>query len=90
MPTTKAKYNGTIEACKEALWIAFLVRDLGITIEMATLHCDSMSAIMLAKNLVSHAKTKHIEVNYHFIKDMLEDKLLELIKVYPDNNLVDL
>ena len=32
---------------------------------------------MMAKNLVFHAKTKHIDVKYHFIRDMLEDKLLE-------------
>ena len=37
---------------------------------------------MLAKNPVFHAKTKHIDVKYHFIRDMLEDKLLELVKVH--------
>ena len=45
---------------------------------------------MLAKNLVSHAKTKHIDVKYHFIRDMLEDKLLELMKVHTDDNPIDL
>ena len=38
------------EACKEAIWLAQLVRDLGILVEVPTLHCDSQSAIMLAKN----------------------------------------
>ena len=49
------------------------IRDLGITVEMPTLHCNSHSAIMLAKNPIFHAKTKHIDVKYHFIRDMLED-----------------
>ena len=57
---------------------------------MPTLHCDSQSAIMLAKNLVFHAKTKHIDVKYHFIRDMLEDKILQLVNVHIDDNPTDL
>ena len=53
---------------------------------MPTLHCDSLSAIMLAKNLVFHAKTKRIEVKYHFIREVLEDKLMKLVKVHTDDN----
>ena len=47
--TTEAEYIATTEACKEAIWLTRLVRDLGMTVEMPTLHCDSQSAIMLAK-----------------------------------------
>ena len=90
LSTTEAEYIAAAEACKEALWLARLVKDLGMTVEMPTLHCDSQSAIMLAKNPVFHAKTKHIDVKYHFIRDMLEDKLFELIKVHTDDNPADL
>ena len=41
---------------------------------------------MLAKNPIFHAKTKHIEVKYHFIREMLEDKLMKLVKVHTDEN----
>ena len=61
-----------------------------MTIEMPTLHCDSQSAIMLAKNRVFDAKTKHIDVKCHFIRDMLEDKLMRLVKVHIDDNPADL
>ena len=57
MSMIEAEYIAASEACKEAICLARLVRDLGITIEMPTLHCDSQSAIMLAKNPVFHAKT---------------------------------
>ena len=60
--------------------------DLGISVEVPTLHCDSQSAIMLAKNPMFHAKTKHIDVKYHFIRDVLEDKHMELVKVHTDDN----
>ena len=46
------------------------------------------SAIMLARNHVFHAKTKHIDVKYHFIREVL-DKLLELVKVHIDDNSAD-
>ena len=54
------------------------------------LHYDSQSAIMLAKNPVFHAKTKHIAVKYHFIRDVLEDKQMELMKVHTTKNPADL
>ena len=41
MSTTEAEYIAASEACKEAIWLARLVRDLGITVEIPTLHCDS-------------------------------------------------
>ena len=90
MSITDAEYIVAAEACKEAIWLAHLVKDLGMTVEMPTLHCDSQSAIMLAKNPIFHAKTKHIDVKYHFIKDMLEDKLMKLVKVHIDDNPADL
>ena len=63
--------------------------DLGISVEVPTLHCDSQSAIMLARNPVFHAKTKHIDVKYHFIREVLDGKLLELVKVHTDDNSAD-
>ena len=78
------------EACKEALWLTRLVGDLGIRLEMPMLHCDSQSAIMLAKNPVFLAKKNHIYVRYHFIRDMLEDKFMELVKVHKDDHPADL
>ena len=56
------------------MWLAHLVGDLGVTVEKPMLHYDSQSAIMLAKNPVFHAKTKHVDVKYHFIREVIEDK----------------
>ena len=63
---------------------------MGISVEVPTLHCDSQSALMLAKNPVFHAKTKHIPVKYHFIPDVLDGKLMELVKVHTNDNPADL
>lgn len=90
LSTTEAEYVAATEACKEALWLMRLVEELGIEAKIPVLHCDSQSAIMLARNPVFHAKTKHIEVKYHFIRSVLEDKAIELVKVHTDDNSADL
>ncbi|MCO5552170.1 hypothetical protein L7F22_005680 [Adiantum nelumboides] len=72
MSTTEIEYVAAPKASKEAIWLARLVSDLGISAETLTLHCDSHSATMLAKNPVFYAKTKHILVKYRFIQDVLE------------------
>ena len=64
MSTTEAQYIAAFEACKESIWLARLVGDLGISVEVPTLHCHNQNVIMLAKNLVFHAKTKHVDVKY--------------------------
>ena len=64
--------------------------DLGISVEVPTLHCDSQSVIMLAKNPMFHAKKKHIDVKYHFIQDVLGDKHMDFVKVHTNDNPVDL
>ena len=44
----------------------------------------------MVKNLVFHTKTKNIEVKYYFIREMLEDKLMKLVKTHTNDNLADL
>ena len=51
--------------------------------------CDNQSEIFLAKNPSYHSKTKHINVQYHFVRDMIEDKKVLLVKVDTLNNTAD-
>ena len=52
--------------------------------------CDSQSAVYLAKNQTFHSRSKHIDVRYHSIQDVLDTKLLELAKVHTDDNGADM
>ena len=63
--------------------------DLGLGQKIPVLHCDSQSAIALALNPVYHAKTKHIDVRYHFVRECLADKKLDLVKVSTSDNAAD-
>ncbi|MCO5612939.1 hypothetical protein L7F22_067212 [Adiantum nelumboides] len=88
--TIEAEYVAASEACKEAIWLGRLVTNLGIKEETPMLHCDSQSAIQLARNPFYHSKTKYVDVKYHFIREMVEDKQVQLIKVHTTENPADL
>eukprot|EP00253_Pinus_taeda_P029176 PITA_29176 len=51
--------------------------------------CDSQSAILLEKNPTYHLKTKHIDVQCHFVRDMIEDKKVSLVNVDTLKNTAD-
>jgi len=57
---------------------------------MLKINCDSMSAIYLAKNRVYHARTKHIDVRFHFVQEILDEGDIELQKVHTKENPADM
>src|SRR5436189_639814 len=78
------------EAAKEALWLTGLAKELGIQQGGVRLHCDSQSAIYLAKNQVYQARTKHIDVRYHKIRELVSSSEMLLEKVYISKNATDM
>lgn len=68
-------------SCKESIWLKCLCSNIGLKQGAVILYCDSQSAICLARNLTFHARTKHIDVQYHFMRDMVKDGRLKLEKV---------
>ena len=52
--------------------------------------CDSQSAIHLAKNQVYHARTKHIDVRYHFVREIIEEGRVLVQKIKTDENPADM
>ncbi|KAH7295960.1 hypothetical protein KP509_26G001200 [Ceratopteris richardii] len=86
LSTTEAEYISATEASKEAIWLARLCSEFGMSEKALVLGCDNQSAICLAKNATFHACTKHIDVRYHFIREVLEDGLITLIKVNTSEN----
>ena len=71
------------EAVKEAIWLHGLLKDPQKQLE---LYSDSQSAIHLAKNQVFHARTKHIDVRYHFVREILEEEEIVLQKIHTTEN----
>ncbi|GMI77269.1 hypothetical protein HRI_001396200 [Hibiscus trionum] len=86
LSTTELEFIVATEACKEMLWMKKFVHEVDFTQERYVLYCDSQSAIHLGTNSTFHARSKHIDVRYHWIRDVLEAKLLELEKIHTDDN----
>jgi hypothetical protein len=88
--TTEAEYIAAVDAGKEVLWMKNFLQELGVKQEKYVLFCDSQSAIHLAKNSSYHSRTKHIDVRYHWIRDVVSFKLLKLEKIHTDDNGLDM
>ena len=67
-----------------------LLHDYGITQDTICVFCDNMSVINLSKNPVQHSKSKHIEIWYHFIRDLVEEKIACLEFINTDNQKADI
>ena len=86
LSTTEAEYMALTSAAKESIWLKGLVGELGIAQDFATVYCDSLSAICLAKDQVHHDRTKHIDVRYHFLRT---DKRVKVKKIGTADNPAD-
>lgn len=90
LSSTEAEYMAVTEAVKEAIWLQGLVTDLGFKQQQVTIYCDSQSAIHLAKNQVYHSRTKHIDVRFHFIREILDEGDILLQKIGTEDNPADM
>jgi hypothetical protein len=89
LSTTEAKYMAVTHERKEAVWLQRLCSGIGLVQQAMRLDCGSQSAIFLEKNPAYHSKTKHINVQYHFVRDMVEEKKVFLEKVDTLKNVAD-
>jgi histone deacetylase 1/2 len=77
--STEAEYKALADATAEVIWLQVLLTELGVSQSRAAcLWCDNIGATYLSKNPVFHARTKHIEVDYHFVRERVARKLLDI------------
>ena len=85
LSTAEAEYIAAGSCCTQLLWMKKLLHDYGISQDIMCVFCDNTSAINLSKNPVQHSKSKHIEIRYHFICDLVEDKVVCLEFIHTNN-----
>ena len=78
LSTTEAEYITAGSCCSQLLSMKKLLSDYGISQDTMVVYCDNSSTIDISKNPVQHSKTKHIEIRYHFIRDLVERKIVVL------------
>ncbi|GKD84803.1 hypothetical protein Tco_1355957, partial [Tanacetum coccineum] len=88
--TTEDEYIVASNCCGQVLWTQNQLLDYGYNFMHTKIYIDKDSTICIVKNPIFHSKTKHIEIRHHFIRDSNEKKLIQLIKIHTDQNVVDL
>jgi len=88
--TCEAEYVAASSCCAQLLWIQQQLRDYGLEFTNSPIFIDNTAAIAITKNPVQHAKTKHIDVKYHFIRDCFEKNLIDVVKIHTDLQKADL
>jgi len=77
--STESEYKAVADATAEVMWIQTLLRELNINSpKAAKLWCDNIGAKYLSANPVFHARTKYIEVDYHFVRERVARRLLDI------------
>ncbi|KAK6121016.1 hypothetical protein DH2020_045235 [Rehmannia glutinosa] len=86
LSTTESEYIAVTEAFKEALWLKGLISELDFLDGNVVIFSDSQSGIQLCKNPVFHDRTKHIDVRFHYIRDIVAKGLVNLEKIPSEFN----
>ena len=74
LSSTESEYISLTYAVKELLWIKQILYELNRKVELPIIYCDNKSSICLAMNPEFHARSKHIDIIYHFIREKLKEK----------------
>lgn len=91
LSSCESEYVAAATAACQGIWLARLLAELrNGEAESVVLKVDNKSAIALAKNPVFHDRSKHIELKYHFIRDCVETKKIELEFIATEHQLADM
>jgi hypothetical protein len=89
LSTTEVEYMAATHGSKEAVQLQRLCSGIGFGQRAMKVSCDIQSVIFLKKNPAYHSNTKHIDVHYHFVRDMVESNKVLLEKVDTLENIAD-
>ena len=91
LSTAEAEYIATTHVAKQVLWHRSLYSELEFNIPTtSTIFTDNQAAISISHHPEFHARTKHIDINYHFLRDLISIKTINTVYVNTKDNLADL
>jgi hypothetical protein len=86
LSTTEAEYIAAGHCCAQLLWMRQTLRDYGYKLIKVPLLCDNESAICMTYNPVEDSRTKHIDIQYHFLRDHQQRGISRSLMLAPKNN----
>ncbi|TYK19192.1 gag-pol polyprotein [Cucumis melo var. makuwa] len=87
---TEAEYIAAGSGCTQLIWMKNMLLEYGFDQDTMTLYFDNMSAIDISKNPVQHSLTKHIDIRHHFIRELVEVKVIKLDHIRSNLQLADI
>jgi histone deacetylase 1/2 len=88
--STEVEYKALANATTELMWIQKPLGELQVSHPLvARLWCDNLGAKYLSSNLMFHARTKHIEIDFHFVRETVAQKLLDIRYIHTGGQLAD-
>nr|GEU51503.1 hypothetical protein [Tanacetum cinerariifolium] len=90
MSSAKAEYVALSARCAQVMWMRTQLQDYGFNYNKILMYCDSQSATAISCNPVQHSRTKHIHTRYHFIKEQVENGIIELYFVRTECQLANM
>ncbi|XP_020699298.1 uncharacterized protein LOC110111664 [Dendrobium catenatum] len=89
--STEAEYRSLSSATSDTIWLRRLLAEFHIPqLQPTLIYCDNTSAIAIAHNPVFHARTKHIEIDYHFINDHIKNGAIQLHHISSEDQIADI
>ncbi|GKF43747.1 hypothetical protein Tco_0130299, partial [Tanacetum coccineum] len=88
--STEAEYIALSGCCAQVLWTRSQLTDYVFGFNKIPMYCDNKSAIALCCNNVQHSRSKHIDIRFHFIKEHVENGVIELYFVNTEYQLADI
>ena len=86
----EAEYKAIANAASELIWITSLLRELRISLPAPILWCDNIGATCLSANPVFHAQMKHIEIDFHFVREQVAARQLRVCVISSQDQIADL
>nr|GFC04607.1 retrovirus-related Pol polyprotein from transposon TNT 1-94 [Tanacetum cinerariifolium] len=90
MSSAKAEYVTLSMSCAQVMWMRTQLQDYGFNYNKIPFYRDSQSAIAISCNPIQHSCTKHIHTRYHFIKEQVENGIIELYFFRTEYQLADM
>lgn len=89
--SAEAQYRAMANGVCEILWLKRILEDLRMLVNMPMkLYCDNKAAISIARNPVQHDRTKHVEINRHFIKEKIDNGTICMLFVSTTQQTADI
>ncbi|XP_056173168.1 secreted RxLR effector protein 161-like [Syzygium oleosum] len=91
LSTTEAEFVAATSCACQAIWLKKILEELHVESQGPTvIYCDNSSAIKLSKNPVLHGRSKHIDVKFHFLRDLTKEGVIDLIYCRSEDQVADI